>query len=251
MKFLLILTSGILFLAATMSSARPLRIAAIPEEPLRYHSKDRVLVGIDVDILAEIFRPAGIKYKIILLHSSESLREFYQKNLCDMVLTLSKNPERERFLEYAEMPHLRVSWNFYARKELAKTMKFTGYEILEGKRLGVTKNFAYTSEFWQHVGSGKFKVVYEDRNREQINNLVNNQVDLVMLNSMTANALIKREKLTNVIAKVEGTVRTGQYFNTFVKNSGYPGIDRVKKVYNEALKKLVDADRYGKILAKY
>ena len=246
---LLQILSGLLFLGAWQGlDARTFKIARVPEVPLTFYKADRSMAGIDIDLVDHILKKLGIKYKIILLHSAESLTEFYEKNLCDMVLSLSKNKSRDLYLEFASKPHLYLDWSFLVRVQ--DYQKFNGKKPadLTDYRVGLTKYYSYTDEILSLASSRKIKVLWESQNRMQVKNLIQNKVDLVLMNKMATSAYLQKKKLDQKLRFLDNYVDRKPYYHAFVRKSSYPGLNDVIKKYNRYLEEALDSGFVDKLI---
>ena len=233
------------------SFAKILRIAGIPEAPLRYYDKNKKLKGIDIEIIELVFKQLKIPYKVILLQSSPGLKKIYQEKSADMILSFSKTQDRERYLDFALEPHMKISWHFFVKKNNKNKYKFDTFADLKGARVGVTYGFAYTVDFWNSIETGILKPFYEHQNSLQMQNLLKNKVDLVLLNKVTAMHHAKQNQNLNKISFLENPVKTSLYYNSFVRNSDFPGIEKIKKSYDMVLKKIKSEGAVKAILDKY
>lgn len=240
-----------LILQTSDGFAKVFRIAGIPEAPLRFYDKNKKLKGIDIDIIEQVFQHLKISYKVILLESSPGLKKIYEEKSADMILSFSKTKERERYLDFALEPHLKINWNFFVLQANKNKYKFESFADLKGARVGVTHGFAYTIDFWNAIDTGILKPVYEHQNSQQLQNLIKNKIDLVLLNRVVALYQAKENKSIGKISPLAKPVKSSFYYNSFVRNSEYPGIKKIKKSYDLILKKLKSEAVLKGIMEKY
>lgn len=231
--------------------AKIFRIAGITEAPLRYYDTQKTLKGIDIEIIEQIFKRLKIPFKVVLLESSPGLKKIYQEKSADMILSFSKTTEREQYLEYAQEPHMKIDWHFFTLKEQKSKYQFTKFSDLKGVSVGVTRGFAYTVDFWQAIESGTLKPVYEHRNGLQIEKLLNRKVDLVVLNRLVTMYQAKQGRFADKIHFLEKPVKSSLYYNSFVRSSNYPNIQKVKEAYDVVLSKLKTEKTYQEIIKRY
>ena len=242
----------IVMLSPNILHAKVFRVAGIPEAPLRFYDENKKISGIDVDIIDHIFKKLMISYKIILLESSPGLKKIYQEKSADMILSFSKTGDRERYLDFSEEPHLKMEWYYFVLESQKNKYQYNkGLADLKGARVGVTHGFAYTLDFWNAIDEGVMKPVYEHSNSMQIHKLLKNNVDLVLLNRFVAMHHAKLSKKSEKITRLPKPVKSSFYYNGFVRNSSYPGIEKVKKSYDAVLKEAKSSGLINKILGKY
>lgn len=228
-------------------------IAGIPEEPNRWIESNGKLAGIDIDIIDYIMKKMNISYKIILESSSTRLEAESQKNnpSYDMVFTFSKKPEREKYLIYPTESHIDFSWNFFIKKGDEGKYKFDKLSDLKGLRIGATKGFAYTEEFWKAGESGALTLDTIVKNEFQMDKLLAGRIDAVPLNTKTTLYEIKKNGLSREITYLPKPLKSTQYYNTFVKKSNYPNLEEIIKKYDVILKEMKRDGTLKNILEKY
>lgn len=166
-------------------SQRDLRVIGVIDEPNRWLDSADKPVGIDVDILAELMQRLGLHYQLVLTSSALRALDSCQQPhpSVDMYLTLSYRPEREAWLLYPSQSHISFRWNFFALQEALPRLHFERYEDLKGLRIGVTKGFAYTAEFWRAVEQVPLRIDSMVKNELQLDKLLKGRIDLVPLNT--------------------------------------------------------------------
>lgn len=253
MKKIIPLTMLGIVLIFNFSFARDFIIAGIPEEPNRWVDVDGNYRGIDIDIIDYIMNKMGIKYKIILEDSSMRLKKKWEMNEpeYDMVFTYSKKKEREEKLYYAKESHIFFSWNLFYRKKDEGKYKFETFEDLKGLKIGMTKGFSYTAEFWEAAEKGLFEKDIVVRNKLQIKKLLGGRFDLVPLNTQVTLYEAKENNFLNLIGYLKKPIKSKPYYNTFVKASDYPDLDKIREYYDIILKEMKEDGTLDEMLAKY
>lgn len=234
------------------SFARDFIIASIPEEPNRW-VENFELKGIDIEIIDYIMKKMNISYKIILENSSARLEKNWQDvdSSYDMVLTLSKKLGREEYLYYPKESHITFSWNFFYNKGKEGEYKFETYEDLKGLKIGATKGFSYTKEFWELGNSGFFYLDLVVKNELQLKKLFTNRFDLVPLNTKATLYDAKKNNFSHKISYLPKPLIEKKYYNTFLKSSTYPDIEKIREKYDEILVQMKEDGTLKKIFSKY
>ncbi|OHD26795.1 MAG: hypothetical protein A2086_00875 [Spirochaetes bacterium GWD1_27_9] len=234
-------------------NARDFVIVGIPEEPNRWIDEKGNMVGLDIDIITYIMKKLNIPYKIILEASSARMEFNWQsdKPSYDLVLTYSKKPEREVYLIYAKESHIDFSWNFFLRKEDAGKYKFEAFNDLKGVKIGATKGFSYSDEFWKAYDDGILTLDVITKNELQMDKLLAKRIDLMPLNTQATLYEAKRGGFLDKITYLPKPIKSKPYYNTFVKKSNYPNLAEIIKKYDEILKEMKKDGTLKTILAKY
>lgn len=228
-------------------------IAGIPEEPNRWIDSSGKLRGLDIEIVDYIFNDLKIPYKVILEESSARLEANWKRENSpyDMVFTYSHRKEREEFLIYSKESHIEFSWNFFCRKEDAGKYKFETFEDLKGVRIGATQGISYTTDFWNAHKAGILTLDIVVKNEIQMEKLLRNRIDLVPLNTQATLYELKNKGLTDKVAYLPKPIKSSLYYNTFVKSSSYPDLDKVIDNYDNTLRRMKRDGSLKKILANY
>lgn len=253
MKKIFLVVIALTVMLSSMTMARDLIIAGIPEEPNRWADKNGAFVGIDVDIIDYIMKKINVPYKIVLEDSSARLEGIAKKDKpdYDMVFTYSKNAAREEYLTYAGESHISFSWNFFILKENMGKIKYETYNDLKGLKIGTTKGFAYSDEFLKAIKDGTITADEVVKNELQMDKLFKKRIDAVPLNTQAALYEAKRDGYLDKITYLPKPIKDKPYYNTFVKKSDYPGMADIQKKYDETLKQMKKDGTLKAILAKY
>ena len=248
-----LILSVFLLLASSLAYGRDLIVAGISEEPNRWVDESGQMVGFDVDVFDYIMKKMGVNYKIILEKSSARLQANWQKSNTpyDMVFTYSEKDSRKVYLNYATESHISFSWNFFIRKENAGKYKFEKYEDLRGLRIGATKGFSYTPDFWKAEKNKIFKIDTVIKNKFQVTKLLGKRFDMVPLNTQATLYEANKNGYSERLSYLPKPIKSKPYYNTFVKASNYPDLDKIKDKYDRILREMKEDGTLKKIEEKY
>ncbi|MBI9099732.1 MAG: transporter substrate-binding domain-containing protein [Spirochaetaceae bacterium] len=234
--------------------SRDLIIAGIPEQPNRWIDESGEVVGLDIDIITYIMNEMDIPFKVILEESSARLSSLWklQNPPYDMVFTYSIKSERQAYLYYAHESHITFSWNFFIRKEDENKYKYEYFNDLKGLRIGATTGFSYTDEFWEIGKRGDiFELDICVTNESQIKKLLMGRFDMVPLNTQATLYDSLRNGFADKIAYLPKPIKSKPYYNTFVKASDYPDLDKIREEYDIILARMKADGTLEKILSDY
>jgi polar amino acid transport system substrate-binding protein len=192
-----------------------------------------------------------IKYHVDLISSSSRLKNMWQNKQADMVFTFSYKESRAKYLVFAEESHLHISWNFFILKKNEGTIFYKTFKDLKGLEIGATKGFAYTKEFWDAADSGILTVETVPINKLNMRKLRERRMDVVPMNTLVALYEAKQEGYLGEITYLPKPLKSKPYYNTFVRESDYPGLNKIIKKYDEELKKMKQDGTLKRILASY
>jgi polar amino acid transport system substrate-binding protein len=248
-----LLLFGLLLGGAPVGLTRELVVGGIAENPVRYLDPlDGTLKGLDIEVLAHIFRRLGIAYRVHLEASSARLESNWrQGKLYDMVFTYSFKEERAPYLLYAREAHIYNNWHFFVLRNNLGRFRYEQLENLRGLRVGATQGFSYTREFWAAVEAGIWRTDRVTQNALQIQKLLHGRIDTVPLPVMVTLYEARRGGYAERIAYLPKPLKSEPYYNTFVKASNYPGLAELAERYDEELRRMKEDGRLRAIYTQY
>ena len=234
-------------------SQRDLRVIGVIDEPNRWLDSADKPVGIDVDILAELMQRLGLHYQLVLTSSALRALDSCQQPhpSVDMYLTLSYRPEREAWLLYPSQSHISFRWNFFALQEALPRLHFERYEDLKGLRIGVTKGFAYTPEFWRAVEQVPLRIDSMVKNELQLDKLLKGRIDLVPLNTSLTLYQLQKQGLQERVGFLPKPLADKPYYNVFCRGSDYPDLPTLVQRYDAVLQEMQQDGTLARIYARY
>lgn len=243
----------LLAMAAHGEPPRDLRVIGVIDEPNRWLDGADRPVGIDVDILAELMQRLGLHYQLVLTSSALRALDSCQQPhpSVDMYLTLSYRPEREAWLLYPSQSHISFRWNFFALQEALPRLHFERYEDLKGLRIGVTKGFAYTPEFWRAVEQVPLRIDSMVKNELQLDKLLKGRIDLVPLNTSLTLYQLQKQGLQERVGFLPKPLADKPYYNVFCRGSDYPDLPSLVQRYDAVLQEMQQDGTLARIYARY
>ena len=243
----------LLAMAAHGEPPRDLRVIGVIDEPNRWLDDAGKPVGIDVDILAELMQRLGLHYQLVLTSSALRALDSCQQPhpSVDMYLTLSYRPEREAWLLYPSQSHISFRWNFFALQEALPRLHFERYEDLKGLRIGVTKGFAYTPEFWRAVEQVPLRIDSMVKNELQLDKLLKGRNDLVPLNTSLTLYQLQKQGLQERVGFLPKPLADKPYYNVFCRGSDYPDLPTLVQRYDAVLQEMQQDGTLARIYARY
>ncbi|MCG8617402.1 MAG: transporter substrate-binding domain-containing protein [Desulfobacterales bacterium] len=243
----------VVFLFSESTTARPLVVAGVPKEPMRFVNSEGAFAGIDLDIMDHILNRLNLDYDIRLVESSPRLEAYWKSAQpdVDVILTYSYKDSRSAYLRYATESHVNISWHFFVLNKNMGKIRYTTYDDLKGLKVGATTGYAYTKDFWDAAGLGVFEVDKIPLNHLQMKKLLRERFDCVPMNTICALYNAQKEGYLNKIAYLPKPLTSKRYYNTFVKASDHPDLERLTSHYDQLLKEMKTDGTLTKILSKY
>jgi len=175
-------------------SDKKLVVVSSPYEPfIIYDVENDVVTGIDVDIINQIYSGTDfqVEYKIVPWDTSINM---VKSGLADIIPAISYSKSREKFLDFSINYRSESRYNFYTSKE--KNIFVESLKDLKGKRVGVLVGYTYYLEFDKNLSFNRDFSVKEEI---MFSKLLKGQVDVIILNSYSAEYLIKKLGFDNLI----------------------------------------------------
>ena len=151
---------------------------------------DESNTGFSHDYINLIREKSGLKIEIEMDNWSNSLKKFKNKQL-DMIDTISFKTSRASYTNFTES-YFEIPNVIFARKNEFK--KFTGFESLRGKDVGITEDIYYYEEI-KDLG---FNLVEFKDSRDKMKALAYGKIDAVFNNLISGQKYIKQGGYSNI-----------------------------------------------------
>ncbi|MDX1737533.1 MAG: transporter substrate-binding domain-containing protein [Alphaproteobacteria bacterium] len=227
-------------------SVRDFIVVATPQAPHKFEDQ-KGQTGIDVDIIRKFFNTQNITAQIKFTTSGKRLLREAKQGRAEMVLLISKNSERESFLDYPNQSYINLGWQFVIRTNDKDKIKFETVEDLKGLRVGATEGYSYTPTFWE---SG-LNLIITQENKLHIQRLLKNRIDIVPMNAIRVRYDAFKDGYSKDIAILPKALIEKPYYNAFVKASNYPNLDKVRESYDRFIIALRESGEIKRIKQKY
>ena len=227
-------------------SDKKLVVVSSPYEPfIIYDIENDNVTGIDVDIIKQIYSGTDfqVEYKIVPWDTSINM---VKNGLADIIPAISYSKSREEFLDFSINYRAESKYNFYTSKE--KNVFIESLNDLKGKRVGVLAGYTYYSDFDKNRS---FKRDFSVKEEIMFSKLLKGQVDVIILNSYSAEYLIKK---IGIIKKIKLENYKHVEFNSSDVKLGYSKVKGNKKaidLFNIKYPELENNGSIKKITQKY
>ena len=231
LPFLLILLGCI----ATSKAAQPVLTVAFPSyPPYRIVTPEKTPQGIEAALLTEIAKHMDIQLEFVYPNFRRALY-MLQTGEADIMGGLARLPEREAYVQFIEPPYFTSMHKaFYVLKKNHGLI--TGYDSLQGLRIGTMKGVAYFPRF-----DADKSLIKDDVSDTSLNykKLLTERIDTFIESEATGDYHIKRKNLTEHIVK-SPYVYSEQLDTYLVLSRTSPFIERLPE-FQQVLRKLLHA----------
>lgn len=139
-----------------------------------------------------------------------------KKGNADALFSANLTKERTVFAFYPDEPIVKSPWVMWARD--GEDLKFSSFNDLLGKKIGVVRGYSYTPEFWQFV---KEHCTYDEVTTDKMNFMKLNarRVDLIPAELGNGLHIVKTLKLDKIIPLTNNPVKTDGLYIIFNKKN--------------------------------
>lgn len=255
---LVLIASLILIFGMSKKTNEVLVVAATETPPFEYY-EDGNLIGIDIEILNEVFKKLNISYEIVMDDWEKSL-DLAQKGERDMILGAGYFVEREDFFYYTDeqkqfgrnsdvIPSdcLWVSQEVFFYKK-GKNFDLSSYETIRENsyRVAVIKGYGYFPGLYEEnlnfysypdVKSALIAVQAEE-------------MDLVILDKLEGENNMKLINISDLTFS-DWVLDQGGNYILFSKKSNYKNLEKIKNEFYSEMKVLKEEGFYDEVFKKY
>lgn len=201
--------------------------------PFRIKGEYGEIVGADREIMERIAERMGIRFVWTIRPWARCLYEM-EIGLSDIMTGLAKRPEREKYIQYSEIPYYRCAPEFYVHKgQLQNDIR--QYEDLKGLTIGYVRDSAYFERFDNDSTLSKFIGSTED---QLIKMLVEKRLDVIVGTDCQVEYDIKQRGLTGKI--VSTAYKPEKWTDLFMGISKNSSFLKHQEEFNKTLKEMVD-----------
>jgi len=171
----------------------PLRYAPDPHfAPFEFFRDDRQLAGISPEIMEKVARNLGTTIQPVRYVAWEDVLAGFQRGEADFLATLTRTPERERYLDYSA-PYLSVPTVLIVN---GADRRVNGFAELAGRPVGVVRNSGAHSWLLRH--HPEVTIRPQANTRESLRKLSLGQLDAVLEVLPVAGFAIAQDSYTNL-----------------------------------------------------
>jgi len=203
--------------------------------------------GVFIQITEALFSRINIEYGITIFPFKRCLRQM-QTGERDIMLMVSKTPERETFMAFSDVVLSDPYYLYYSSKRIS-SFEWGAWDDLKNLRIGVVSGFNYGNDFKAAVHAYRITLDGVTSDLQNIKKLVAGRFDFVILNKTNADALLWEYPEFKKDVKMSGKVlHEAQYRFGFSKKS--PSLSLIPAI-NDTIMALKNDGTMKIILQKY
>jgi len=239
----------LLFASAARAEA-PLRFVADKDFAPYSMVIDGVPTGIDVDVLTEAARRAGLSVDI-QPRSLETVLATLRDGGCDGALSLFHSPGRERYALFLDATPIHYS-DYVLFTKVGGRFPFTGYKDLAGKVIGVTAGLDLGPEFAAARAKGGMLVKEYRDQRAIIAGLLHGEIDAFAGNIDVTYYRLKAMGLTSSVVYLDRKLLTDKpSYVVFSRAAKRPDMNETVQALEKALDRMAKDGSYNTIARRY
>lgn len=206
--------------------------------------------GIDVDVLTEAGRRAGIAFNIELKPAPQVIA-MLENGQCTAAFGLFRSPERERYGMYMDSVPLHTS-DYVLFTKVGSDLTFVGYEGLTDKIIGRVTKTDLGPEFNKMADAGIFSVKDYSDQAAAINGLLKGEIDAFAGNIDVTYTRLKTMGMTSSIVYLPKKILEGKpAYLVFSRASDQTNKDLMLQKLERALDMMIKDGTYNKIARRY
>jgi polar amino acid transport system substrate-binding protein len=171
--------------------------------------------GLSYALISEIGRRAGFNVKLTLFPQKRLEFELGQGGL-DGVTVISRNPEREAYLDYGEPLFQKIGYVYFRAGSVREWHDFADFK---GLTIGVTRGHNLGEAFAQAVAKDKLVVDEGGSDEQNFMKLIAGRVDVVFANHWTALYLLRQPRFAGLIERAKKPYFSKDYHVAVAKKS--------------------------------
>tara|TARA_R110001599_G_scaffold8670_1_gene42515 strand:+ start:3319 stop:4026 length:708 start_codon:yes stop_codon:yes gene_type:complete len=211
---------------------------------LRYYDENGQAKGIDIEIIDLVMNEMKLPYKFNLINSTERGVIEAKSGNVNMLMSKIMKEDRKSFLIYPQETYRNIAWNFFIRKEDEGKIK---YDSINNLKVGATKSFAYTAEFW----AAGLNLEIVTNNSLQINKLIYKRFDIVPMTTLSTLYDARNNKQLDKITYFPKVLVFTKLYNVFTKTSIFPDKEKLIKEYDRVIREKIKNGSIKAIFDKY
>ncbi|MCG7551238.1 transporter substrate-binding domain-containing protein [Pseudoalteromonas sp. Of7M-16] len=239
----LILAILVYFAGCHTSYAQTLTIT-IGEYP-PYSGVQLVEQGLVPQIIRKAFAQQGIKVKFVFMPWARSFKES-EKVRYDASAYWFCTTERQRDYLCSTALYEETAVFFYNKNN--PIPPWQRLEELDKYRIGATRGYSYTQEFWQLASTGLLNISIMTRDEQNLSMLIKGRIDLFPMGLLPANYLLEQEYPNDkhVLSYHSTPLMTGTLHLLFPRTK--PTSEKLLKIFNDGMQKIIHSGEYQTIL---
>lgn len=228
----------VLVLACLAGNARgaPVVHLATGEYP-PYASLELPRNGLTLHVIREAFRIEGYRVEYTFMNWSQAWDAALNGTVFDGTAFWFRSAERARHFHYSDRV-LVEEYMFFHRAD-TPLYEWNSLESLKSHRIGATRGYTYSKEFYRLAGDGTLDVQYAFSDEENLRKVINGQIDLFPIDFLVGFHLLHRKFTQEEVARVSFNprpmIRSGQYL---LIRRGRPGATALVDAFNRGLARL-------------
>ena len=239
----------IIFVSSPLAaqSLRKFIVIGDQEPVFRYIDDNGQITGIDTEIIDMVMKELKLPYEFKLIKATaRGVYEAKSGNV-DMLMSKIMKEDRKLYLIYPQETYRNIAWNFFIRKEDEGKIKYDSLDDLKGLKVGATKSFAYTDEFW----AADLDLDVTPKNDNQLKKLIHKRFDIVPMTTLSTLHKAKNDGQIDKITHLPKVLVYTKLYNVFTKASTYPNKEKLIREYDITIRKLTENGQIQAIFDKY
>jgi polar amino acid transport system substrate-binding protein len=168
------------------------------------------LTGFSTEVVRAVFQRMNVEIAgDVQLYPFARLERLVLTGEIDAIYSIAFNESRDKCCHFPAEPIINSLWVLFIRKEDEGVLKFSSFEDLKGKRIGVVRGYTYSPEFWRFLETQRHLADEATNDEQNFRKLVRERVHFVAADYANATALLKKLQLTDkVVPLMQNPIRS-------------------------------------------
>ncbi|MCP3926410.1 MAG: transporter substrate-binding domain-containing protein [Desulfobacterales bacterium] len=246
LNFSMLIIMCTIFLSSNIAIAQQtVTIVSAEYEPHNFRDNGKIK-GMRIDILTELFKRMGYKYKHVIRPWKRAIDEV-RNGKADGIISIWYKPERDEFLWYPKYDYNVELLAIFRHKDTPE-IDFNGSpNDIKGLNIGGIQGFSYPKEFLE---SKIFEFDLVTKDIQNLKKLDMKRVDAIIIDYIVGCHLMKKNKLTdNIVINKKPFNKGYNGYIAFSKKS--PIGHELAEQYDIIIQKLVKEGFYQNVFKKW
>jgi len=227
-------------------AAEGLSVVVSDNNPPFSWSEQKIVRGIDVDIVREASKRAGYLVDIGVAPWKRMI-SMVKSGFADGGTSALYRKSREKFAVYTKVPLRQIQFGAFVRK--SSNFSYQSPSSFAGMDVGKIRGYAIGEAFDQAKEAGVFKITEVDSAAQGLKMLVNKRIDVFVSNETVTQYWVKKKGYGGDVKMLHPPVNQGEYVFWIFSRAKYKAEMGAK--INDALQSMTDDGTLSSIVQYY
>lgn len=222
-----------------------LLVVSSPYPPFVIQNSNPDYLGIDIDIIKEIYKTQNIEIEVKIVPWNIALDQI-KRGTADLIPAISYTDERAVYIDFSEPYREQIKSILFAKS--GSNVEINSYEDLKKYKIGIIGSYNYSSNF---INDPEIQKDASSNESIMFKKLLKGQIDALLINEYAGYYYIKNNNLGNKVRKMNFTFTEELTTDTRMGFSKTNNLSNMVDIFNTGYKKLLKSGIINNIEKKY